>query len=370
MALRRRAGWSAALIIHRYLLRELVKPLLSILAILVALFASYSTASFLSDAVNGLLPGGAVAKLTFLKVVISLEVLIPAALYVSVILTFARLHSDSEFAAMFALRLTPAVMFRAVLTLSTVLALVVGCLSIYVRPWAYRNLHEMADRAATLLDVDAMQAGSFYVSQHGARVVFLTHRNGPGTPARDVFVKLAYSDHDEIISGRLASAVPSGIANGGSDVNLTDANLYELNHAPGKADEILHVQAMTVDPNSRGATPGGYSSVAASTARIARSDSSEDIAELQWRLSTPLSTILLGLLGIPLSRTRPRQSRNLIFGKAFAVYFGYYLLCTCARTWVQHGTIAEFPGIWWAPGILGLLLTTMAGRRPAVALGK
>ena len=206
---------------------------------------------------TALLPGGAVAKLTFLKVVISLEVLIPAALYVSVILTFARLHR----------RLGICRHVRAAADSGRHVSCGADAVHGPWRSWwdasrsmsgrgAYRNLHEMADRAATLLDVDAMQAGSFYVSQHGARVVFLTHRNGPGTPARDVFVKLAYSDHDEIISGRLASAVPSGIANGGSDVNLTDANLYELNHAPGKADEILHVQAMTVDPNSRGATPG------------------------------------------------------------------------------------------------------------------
>ena len=319
------------MIISNYLLRELMKPLLAILGVLVALFASYSTANFLSDAVNGLLPASAIAELTVLKVLISLEVLIPAALYVSVILTFTRLQGDSELAAMFALRLTPGTMRRAVLTLAVGLALLVGSLSLFVRPWAYRHLHALSDRAATLLDVDAMQAGSFYVSQHGTRVVFLTHRDGPGSPARDVFVKLTYPDHTEIISGRLASAVPDGIADGGSDVNLNDADIYELSHDPAKADQVLHVQAMTVDPNSHASGPAGYSSVAASTARIASSGSSADIAELQWRLSTPLSTLLLGLLGIPLSRTRPRQGRHMIFAKAFGVYFGYYILCTSAR---------------------------------------
>ena len=344
------------LIINRYLLRELSKPLATILGVLIALFASYTAASFLSDAVNGLLPRSAISELVCLKVLIALEVLIPASLYVSVILTFARLYGDSEFAAMFALRLTPTTIMRAVLTLSGCLAVVVGGLSLFVRPWAYGRLHELSNRAATLLDVDAMEAGSFYVGEHGTRVIFLGHRDGPGSPARDVFVKLQYSDHTKIISGRLANPLGPAVMNSESEVYLRDAYIYEINREKGQADQVLQVQGMIVDPNTRDNETPGYSAVAARSVRLRTSSSSEDIAEFQWRLSTPLSTVLLGLLGIPLSRMRPRQSRYSKLGTAILIYFGYYLLCTSARTWVQHGAVASFPGIWWAPALLTLLL--------------
>jgi lipopolysaccharide export system permease protein len=65
-------------------------------------------------------------------------------------------------------------------------------------------------------------------------------------------------------------------------------------------------------------------------------------------------------LGIPLSRAKPRQSKYEKFGTAILIYSGYYLLCTSARTWVQHGVVAEFPGIWWAPTILALFLLITA----------
>ncbi len=344
------------LIINRYLLRELAKPLAAILGVLVALFASYSAASFLSDAVNGLLPTSAIAEMTCLKVLISLEVLIPASLYVSVLLTFARLHGESEFAAMFALRLTPATMMRAVLTLSACLALAVGGLSLFVRPWAYQRLHELSNRAATMLDVDAMEAGSFYVGESGTRVIFLGHRDGPGSPARDVFVKLRYSDHTEIISGRLANTISPTTPNTGSDVRVNEAYVYKIYPKPGGPDQILQAEEMVVDPNSRDNEPLGYAAVAARSTRLAASNSSDDIAEFQWRLSTPLSTFLLGLLAIPLSRGKPRQTRQAKYGTALLIYFAYYLLCTSARTWVQHGVIDKFPGIWWAPALLIMLL--------------
>lgn len=355
------------LILYRYLLRELSKPLAIILGTLVALFASYAAAGFLSDAVNGLLPAGAIATLIGLKVLISLEVLIPAALYVSVILTLSRLHGDLELPAMSALRLTPATTIRAVLTLSGCLALMVGSLSLFVRPWAYTRLHDLSRRAATLLDVDAMEAGSFYVSQQGSRVVFLAHRDGPGSEARDVFVRLQYGDHDEIISGKLADAIPRMIPGTGSDVHLTDADIYEIYPTKPESDQVLQAAGMIVDPNKRSDDTPGHSAVASSSPTLARSASSEDIAEFQWRLSTSLSTLLLGLVAIPLSTAMPRSGRQARFTTAFLIYFGYYLLSTSARTWVQHGTIPEFPGIWWAPCLLALLLLAFA-RMPALAL--
>ena len=340
------------MIIKRYLIWEISKPLAAVLGILIVLFASYSAASILSDAVNGLLPTDTIAELVGLKVLISLEVLIPVSLYLSVVLSFSRLYGDSEFTAMFALGVTPANRMSAVLTLSGYLALAVAGLSLVVRPWAYQKLHELSSHAEATLNVNAMEAGTFYVGQNGNRVIFLTHRDGPGAPAQDVFVQLRNSDGTKIIYAPLAQTAPKS----GSEVHLSNAHIYEIGSGSGQDNQILDAQEFTVNPDSSGGAPPEYSSVAASSARLATSDSAEDIAEFQWRLSTPLSTILLGMMGIPLSRTKLRQAKYAKFGAAILIYSGYYLLCTSARTWVQHGMVAKFPGIWWAPALLALLL--------------
>ena len=64
------------------------------------------------------------------------------------------------------------------------------------------------------------------------------------------------------------------------------------------------------------------------------------------------------MLGIPLARKKPRENRYSMIAVAILAYFGYYLLFTSARTWVQHGAIARFPGIWWVPAILTLVVLT------------
>ncbi len=346
------------MIISRYLLGEISRPLVVVLGALVALFAGYSLNSFLSDAVNGLLPAGAIAELTGLKVLISLEVLIPASLYIAVLVSFARLYGDSEFTAMFALSMRPVMVMRTVLTLAGGLAVVVGCLSLFVRPWAYQRLHLLTSRAATLLDLDAVQPGSFYVDQNGARVIYVGRRAGPGAPAQDVFVRLIHPDRTEIMSARSADMLPGPTAGSSPQVYLDRAFVYEVDHDHGGQDQVLQADGMVVDPNSREGAPPGYSAVAASNRRLAKSGVSEDVAEFQWRLSTPLSTLLLGMLGIPLARKKPRETRYSMIAVAVLAYFGYYLLFTSARTWVQHGAIAGFPGIWWVPAILTLVVLT------------
>ena len=360
----------AALIINRYLLRELSRPLAVTLGILLALFAGYTAAGFLSNAVDGLLPPGLIARLIALKLLIALEVLIPASLYVSLLLSLARLHGDSEFAAMSAIRVRPATLLGAVLAISAALAVAAGTLSLVVRPFAYAELHSLSDHAATVLDTDAMEAGSFYVSRGGDRVIFLGHRDGRGAPARDVFVRLQRPDGTEIVYARLADRMLRAALAGESDVVLTDAHIYKIDRVPRRPDEVVEAQGLIIDPNDRSDATSDRDAVAASSSSLARSASLPDVAELQWRLSTPISTLLLGLLAIPLSRTGPRRTRRSLLGIAMLVYFGYYLLCTSARTWVQHGLVGPFPGIWWAPTLLALFIIATTARPGLVFAGR
>ncbi|GGF47372.1 LPS export ABC transporter permease LptF [Aliidongia dinghuensis] len=347
------------MIIHRYLISEIVKPLAAILGILAALFASYSAAGFLSDAVNGLLPIDILAEMIALKALISLEVLIPVSLFIAVVLAFGKLNGDSEFIAMFALQVTPGRVMRSVLMLSGGLAVLVAGLSLVARPWAYEALHELSRLAELTLDVDAMQAGTFYVGQNGSRVIFLMHRDGPASPARDVFVKRWHDGYAEIIHAKLGYQLAPAKSSGDPQILLSDAHIYELGTEERQTDRTMTASSIIVDPNRHDPAPPEYSSVAASSRDLAASAEPRDIAELQWRFSTPLSTLLLAMLGIPLSRVKPRQSKYEKFGTAILLYSGYYLICTSARTWVQHGVVPAFPGIWWAPGMLALVLLAL-----------
>jgi lipopolysaccharide export system permease protein len=355
------------MIISRYLLREIVGPLGVVLIVLCVLFTSFGAASFLSDAVNGLLPADTLVEVIGLRTLIALEMLIPISLFLSVVMALGRMYTDSEITALLALGVTPMRLLGIVLGLSLFLAVGVAWLSLVVRPWAYSRSHELANAAAATLNTHSMEAGTFYSADDGKRTIFIQQRARKGAPAHGVFVQLWLpKGGTRIIYAKSIDEMPHiGAA---AQVHLTDAHVYDIGKDGGPNDVVMTAEELVIHLASPSADPPDYSSVAASTAQLRASGSAADIAEFQWRLSTSCTTVLLGLIGVPLSRSRPRQHRNARVGIAILVYAGYYLFYESARTWVQTGVIPAFPGIWIAPASLALLLL-LAVFQPRFVLG-
>jgi lipopolysaccharide export system permease protein len=102
---------------------------------------------------------------------------------------------------------------------------------------------------------------------------------------------------------------------------------------------ILHIPTEELDTS--------YRRKAEPTINLYNSEAPKDIAEFQWRVSTPLATLTLALLAVPLSRSAPREGRHRSFFLAILVYVGLFNMTSVARTWIEDGKVASFPGIWW-----------------------
>lgn len=359
--------------IDRYLRRSVLRPFAAILGVLVALFAAYSLSGILADAVGGLLPVDVIVALAGLKLLIALEVLTPISLFVAVVVAFGRLQEGGELTMMLALGMSPVRLARPVVLLALVFAVFVSGLSLFARPWAYGQSHAITRHASDMLNLNAMKAATFYASHDGAQVIFLGSRDDPHGPAQGVFVARR-EDNGKVEVIYANSAWPAVTdTSGRRRVLLSGAHVYDLDTQNPANDRVVEAESVSVNPDSVAPAAPGYSPVAARSLWLAASHYPADIAELQWRLSTGLSTLLLALLGMSLSWGRPRQSRYAKFGPAILAYSAYYLLCTIARTWVEHGRVGPFPGLWWAPAGLILVLVaiwTLRSMQPRPAAGR
>jgi lipopolysaccharide export system permease protein len=343
------------MIIRRYLLREILGPFAVMLTVLGVLFMSYGAAGFLSDAVSGLLPTSMSVEVIGLQTLIALEMLIPISLYLSVVMALGRLYADSEMTALFALGWTSAGLMGVVFGLSLCTAVIVAGLSLVARPWAYTRSHELASVAEASLNSNNMQAGTFYVNGKGERTIYIERREGPAAPAGGVFVQLRLRGGGTRIIYAVSIEQLSPVE-GGPRFHLSGAHVYDMD-VDGSASEVgLNATDLNLHLVSPSVHPPEYSAVAASTTHLRSSDSAPDIAEFQWRESTSVTTLLLGMLGVPLSRPHPRQHRNTQVGIALLIYAGYYLFYESARTWVQIGVLPPIPGLWIAPASLALVL--------------
>src|SRR3546814_13155267 len=77
-------------------MRECTSPFVAVVAVVLIVFLAYTLSLCLASAGDGVLSAGQVVTLSLLKTVIALEVLLPIALYVAVVLGMGRLYSDSE----------------------------------------------------------------------------------------------------------------------------------------------------------------------------------------------------------------------------------------------------------------------------------
>lgn len=90
--------------------------------------------------------------------------------------------------------------------------------------------------------------------------------------------------------------------------------------------------------------------------QLMASSEPQHIAERQWRLSVPVTTILLALLAVPLARSRPREGRygRIIIG--LLVFIIYFNLLSASKAWTEEGSISSSLGLWWVHGCV-LLFT-------------
>jgi len=73
---------------------------------------------------------------------------------------------------------------------------------------------------------------------------------------------------------------------------------------------------------------------------LMRSEEPEHVAEFQWRLGIPISTIILAILAVPLSRSQPRAGRYGRLTIGLLVFIIYLNMMSAAKAWIEQSTIS------------------------------
>ena len=340
------------MLIDRYLVREVSLPFLGVGGALLVVFTTYSITSFLAKASGGLVNPAEIAQLTFLKLLIALEVLVPLALYLGIILGLGRLYSDSEMHALRGAGISEGRLLRPIIIFALTMAVMVSLLSTVVRPWSYQQSYDLRAIAAASSELDRIKPGQFYVDSSSGRTVFIQSMSEDRSQLRGIFV---HTRDDQGL--QIASSTTGFLDAAGADyqkLTLSDANVYKtVSDGPNIRSRF---KSLTV--NLRIADPElvGYKVKAQTTLDLRGAENPEEKAEYQWRLSASLSTLLLVLAAVPLSRSQPRQGRYAKIIVALVVYALYLNLLVMSRTWVEQEVVSS---IWGVPIALAVLVVAL-----------
>lgn len=352
-------------IIDRYIAREIMLPFTVVILILVGLFASFSSARLLAGAITETLGLAALLKLVFLKTVIALEVLIPIALYISVIIGLGRLNKDHELNVMRASGISGKRIVLVVLVVAIPIGVISGILSAYVRPWAYGESYLLDAQAEADLNTNRFQAGRFYGSEKTGRVIYVRSKDDTDKQMHNIFHFIKKTESSEIVITKQAKQIQPTENEPRPHILLSEGMVYRLANAVD-IDDKIQFEKMTYFIDNDYVM--NYRRKAAATRTLWESDQPRDIAELQWRISRPLGAIFLALIAVTFIRSTPRQDKTertyLLAALVFATYYNFSGL---AKTWVEQGVVGSIPGVWWLDTLmlasLGIYAFTIAKKQ-------
>ena len=346
-------------ILDRYIFREIAMTWLGVTMILMMILLTNQFARVLGDVAKGKLPKDAAFDVIGLSAAQYLTVLVPIGLFLAVMLALGRLYRDSEMPAMMACRVGPSGIYRPLLWLLVPLACGVAWLSLEGTPRALTTIERISAEARREADLTSIEPGRFTVFGPDRAVVY-GERITPDGFMEGVFMQRRLEqDVVEVVIAKRGEQVES------DDPDTRLLVLYEGRRYEG----IPGTPRFRVIEFAEHGIPYRLPSLRAPELEpramkfsdLQNSDDPEHIAERQWRLGVPISTVLLALLAVPLARSRPREGRYGRIAVGLLVFIIYFNLLSAAKAWTEEGAVSPFPGIWWVHGIIVVLILLLLG---------
>ncbi len=357
------------LILERYLYREILASFFAVSLLLVVMFFSTTFFQLLTKALEGELPVAILFSFFALKLAENIVMILPFAFFLAVLLALGRLYKDNEIAALTACGAGPRYLFSSVGTMAVMVSLFVGYLALFFAPWVGDLSVQLQDEAKARQEIEGVVPGRFNSFGAGRPTIYAERYDSETRRIYGVFVQLDEKKIQTVL--RAATAYERNDADGSRYLVLQDGYRYE--GKVGQRDyRIIHFAEHGIRIQERKVVASTRRKKDAATSVLWQSDDSEGVAELHWRLAMPLSTLLLALLAVPMSKTSPRRGRyaGLFFG--VVVYMVYNNLLIVGRSALSKGEAPPLVGLWWvhllALGLLALMVwrqQTVKGPRPA-----
>ncbi|HED1307280.1 TPA: LPS export ABC transporter permease LptF [Kluyvera ascorbata] len=344
------------MIIIRYLVRETLKSQLAILFILLLIFFCQKLVRILGAAVDGDIPTNLVLSLLGLGVPEMAQLILPLSLFLGLLMTLAKLYTESEITVMHACGLSKAVLVKAAMVLALFTGIVAAVNVMWAGPWSSRHQDEVLAEAKANPGMAALAQGQFQQSTDGNAVLFIEGVNGanfhdvflaqlrPKGSARPSVVVADTGQLSQRKDGSQVVTLNQGTRFEGTamlrDFRITDFKNYQA---------IVGHQAVASDPTD---------TEQMNMSTLWKTDTDRARAELHWRLTLILTVFIMALMVVPLSVVNPRQGRVLSMLPAMLLYLVFFLLQTSLKSNAGKGKID--PAIWmWTVNLAYIALAVV-----------
>lgn len=364
---------SAVRIVDRYILRELLVPFGLGIAIFTSILLIARILKLVELVVNRGVPLLQILQLFSYILPAFLEVTVPMALLLAILVAFGRLSSDSE---IIALRATGVSLYRLMVPvgiLACVVSLLTFGLSAYARPWGNgllrEGLYEMVKNR-----VSAGIKAKVFNDEFSGLVIYVDRIEPPGNDLYDILISDTRDPklHNTVYarSGTVVSPADSDTLT----LRLIDGGIYSTSAKnDGYQDTRFTTYDITLDLNlaleELRSKPKEASEMTIAELRQAVAEREKrgepswaERVELHRKLSIPFACLVFAALGVPLGIQPSRAVHSRGFSVSLILIFSYYLLMTLGQNLGERGALPASVAVWLPNVALSIVAVALLSR--------
>jgi len=353
-------------IIDRYIVREVVGTWLAVTFVLIIVVTSVEIVQLLKWFLKGELTTGTVLPLFINSQLKVFVLLVPVSLFLGVLLALSRLYMDSEMTAMMAGGIGPRQWMRSLLMIAVPISLMVLLMMLFMRPWVALQRAEINAEIRNVSIISTFAPGRFNRTPDGEAVIFMEEISKDGKKMTNVFQRFSKNEQTHLDVAKRARNIKRG--DGLDFIAFEDGHHYI--GTPGQPDyQIIDYAEYGVLVPKPPVRDYPLRVQALSTEKLWQSDDPEHKAELDWRISLPVATLIIVMIALPLSQTTPRGGRYAKLALGVLIYLIYSNLLGVGKAWISKEVVPFWVGTSWVH-ILAIITLYLLMRRSGLLQGR
>ena len=338
-------------IISKYLLKSLIVFFVAIFFIIGLIIFGNQFVLTVQESVEHGIPIQELMPIIGFNMLRDLPVILSLSFFLSIIISISQLYKSSEAVVMNSIGIGDKSFIHLIQPVVMLLFLLVFFLTIYAVPWAKQQKSIAEDETVNASEFSFITEGKFESFKNGEIVFYASESssvdNAGEQNMEEIFIYLSKSDspivvlaseatkytdsNNESIYLRLKDGVRYEGLPGDENVNILNFDKYDLEIVSGEVQKTLSSFSEIEEKTSIDLLLDG--------GLLAN-------AEIQWRLSQPISILILSIIGVLLGKTSPRTGKgvNLLFGVIIFMLYNNTLLV--AKNSIESGQLNPIIGLW------------------------
>ncbi|BBB24162.1 lipopolysaccharide export system permease protein [Isorropodon fossajaponicum endosymbiont JTNG4] len=348
-------------ILARYLMRNVLVLLSAVFIVIALVVFGNQLVLVIKESLKEGIPVADLLPLVGFNMIRDVALILSLSLLLAIILSISKLYKDSEAIVMNSLGLGDKYFMIFIQPLVIFVFIFVLLLTTVVVPWSKQQRGLIMERSENASEFSFIKESEFQEFKNGD-IVFYASKVSDADNAKEqnmeeIFIYTLVNNEPVITLAKQAqkytnlntNSVYLRLKNGTryhgfpSDKNkkILNFKLYDLQIIDGEVQKTISTVTKVESK---------------STFELLFSNKLTEIAEFQWRISQPLSILILSVLGVLLGKTSPRSGKNLgvlVGVVAFIVYNNVLLI---AKSALERGEFLPIIGLWWVHLAMLLLI--------------